>query len=161
MQHISKGLEYFGNRVINRSKSALTQKKKNVSKELYNSLRYDISQDSKGYSISFYMLDYGKFIDKGVKGRDSSKKAPNSPYKFRDKMPPPKSLDQWVVRRGIRGTRNEKGQFVKRDSIKYAIAKNIQKFGIQETGFFTTSFENAYKRLPDDIASAYAESLNI
>lgn len=154
---VKKELEYFANEVINRSRNALTQKKKNTSKDLYNSLSYDLKVSSKGsFSLSFEMEEYGKFIDKGVKGRDSSTKAPNSPYRFKNKMPPTKDLDKWVVRKGIKGVRNKKGQFIKRESIKFAIAKSIQKHGIETSNFFSKPFENAFKRLPDDLIEAYA-----
>ena len=33
-------------------------------------------------SLSFEMADYGKFKDRGVRGKSSSAKAPNSPYRF-------------------------------------------------------------------------------
>jgi hypothetical protein len=154
---VKKELEYFANEVINRSRSNLTQKKKNASKELYNSLKYDIKVSNKNsFTLSFSMENYGTFIDKGVKGRDSSLKAPNSPYQFKNKMPPSKVLDKWVIRKGLKGIRNKKGQFVSRESLKFAIAKNIQKYGLETTNFFTKPFENAFKRLPEDIVKAYA-----
>ena len=151
---VKKELEYFANEVINRSRSNLTQKKKNVSKELYNSLDYELKVSENSFSLSFMMEDYGTFIDKGVKGRDSSLKAPNSPYQYKNKMPPLKSLDKWVVRRGL-AVRDKKGKFVSRESIKFAIAKSIQMKGIETTNFFTKPFDNAFKRLPEDLVAAY------
>lgn len=156
---VKEELKYFANEVINRSKSNLTQKKKNVNKNLYNSLNYELKvSKANSFSLSFMMEDYGKFIDKGVKGRDSSLKAPNSPYQFKNKMPPLKSLDGWIVKRGI-ATRDKKGRFVSREGLKFAIAKSIQTKGIETTNFFTKPFENAFKRLPEDIINAYALDL--
>lgn len=153
---VKQELTYFANEVINRSKSNLTQKKKNVNKRLYNSLDYELRVSKKNnFSLSFLMEDYGTFIDKGVKGRDSSAKAPNSPYQFKNKMPPLKALDGWVIKRGL-ATRDKKGRFTSRESLKFAIAKNIQLKGIETTNFFTKPFENAFKRLPEDIVNAYA-----
>lgn len=152
---VKKALEYFGNEVINRSRSNLTQKKKNASKDLYKSLSYDLKVSKNSFSLSFLMEDYGTFIDKGVKGRDSSAKAPNSPYRFRNKMPPTKAFDKWVIRKGLKGIRNKKGQFISRESLKFAIAKSVQSKGIQTTNFFTKPFENAFKRLPEDLVEAY------
>lgn len=153
---VKQELTYFANEVINRSKSNLTQKKKNVNKTLYNSLNYELKVSQKNnFSLSFLMEDYGTFIDKGVKGRDSSLKAPNSPYQYKNKMPPLKALDGWIIKRGL-ATRDKKGRFTSRESLKFAIAKSIQLKGIETTNFFTKPFENAFKRLPEDIVNAYA-----
>lgn len=154
---VKQTLTYFANEVINRSKSNLTQKKKNTSKALYNSLNYELKVNkANSFSLSFLMEDYGTFIDKGVKGRDSSTKAPNSPYQYKNKMPLIKALDGWVIKKGLKGIRNKKGQFISRESIKFAIAKSIQLTGIETTNFFTKPFDNAFKRLPDDVVDAYA-----
>lgn len=157
---VKKELEYFANEIINRSKSNLTQKKKNVSKKLYNSLDYELKVSKNSFSLSFMMEDYGTFIDKGVKGWDSSAKAPNSPYQYKKKMPLEqvvqtlKSLDKWIVRRGLAG-RDKKGRFISRESLKFAIFKSIQMKGIETTNFFTKPFDNAFKRLPDDLVESY------
>jgi len=70
-------------------------------------------------------------------------------------MPPLKSLDKWVVKKGI-AVRDKKGRFVSRESLKFAIAKSIQSKGIETTNFFTKPFENAFKRLPEDLVNTYA-----
>lgn len=153
---VKEELTYFANEVINRSKSNLTQKKKNVNKKLYNSLEYELKvSKNNNFSLSFMMEDYGTFVDKGVKGRDSSQKAPNSPYQYKNKMPPLKALDGWIIKRGL-ATRDKKGRFTSREGLKFAIAKSIQSKGIETTNFFTKPFENAFKRLPEDIVKAYA-----
>ena len=51
-------------------------------------------------------------------------------------MPPTKSLDSWVVRKGI-APRGKGGKFAKREGIKFAIAKAIKKRGIRPSLFFT------------------------
>jgi hypothetical protein len=79
--------------VIQQSQEAILSKsKKNFSKQLYNSLGYDLNVSKNSFSLSILMEDYGMFQDKGVKGKDPSKvsknakikgqQAPNSPYKF-------------------------------------------------------------------------------
>jgi hypothetical protein len=150
----SSELKRFAASVVKESKTSLTKKKKNVSKKLYDSISYDLKVSKNSFSLSFSMADYGKFIDKGVKGRSSSIKAPLSPYKYKNKMPPLKALDKWIVKRGL-AVRNKKGQFVSRESLKYAIAKSIQENGIETTNFFTKPFESAFKRLPDDLIKAF------
>lgn len=157
--YVKSELERFGRRVVKESKTALTKQKINVSKELYNSINYDLKVHKNSFSMSFFMKDYGKFIDKGVKGKKSSKKAPNSPFKYRDKMPPFKVFDKWSIKRGI-APRNEKGQFISRQQNNFRIAKAVYNYGIKTTNFFTKPFESAFKSLPDDLVKAYGLTLD-
>lgn len=147
-------LKRFADSVVKESKTALTKKKKNVSKELYNSIDYNLKVSKNSFSLEFVMAEHGKFIDKGVKGSKSSIKAPTSPYQYKNKMPPLKALDKWIVKKGL-ATRNKKGQFVSREGLKFAIAKSIQEKGIETTNFFTKPFESAFKRLPEDLIEAF------
>ena len=154
---IEQELKNFANIVVKESKTSLTKKKKNVSKELYNSIDYDLKVSKNSFTLSFTMAEHGKFIDKGVKGAKSSLKAPMSPYSYKsgaENRPSPKYFDKWVVKRGL-ATRNKKGQFVSRESLKFAIATAVQNYGIETTNFFTKPFENAFKRLPDDLVEAF------
>ena len=82
--NIEKVLNKFGKYVVQQARSNLSKKSKNVSKELYNSISYDlkVSESGASFSLAFKMADYGEFQDKGVKGKSSSAKAPNSPYRF-------------------------------------------------------------------------------
>lgn len=150
-KEIQKALQDFAKYVIQQSRSNLTKGDKNASKELYNSLGSDVKKTNKGYNLSFEMEDYGKFQDKGVSG---TKKKYNTPYKYTNKMPPPSKLDKWIVRKGI-APRN-KGKFLTRKSIQFAIAKSIYTKGIKPSLFFTKPFERAFKRLPDELVEAYA-----
>ena len=148
-------LNKFAKYVIQQSRSNLTKGKKNVSKELYNSLGYKVSQSAKQTSLAFEMADYGKYQDKGVSG---TQKKYNTPYKYTSKMPPTKVFDKWVVRKGI-APRGAGVQFAKREGLKFAIAKTIFKKGIRPSLFFTKPFEAAFKRLPDELVEAYSIGL--
>ena len=83
-ENIETVLNKFGKYVVQQARSNLSKKNKNVSKELYNSISYDltVSESGRSFSLAFKMADYGEFQDKGVKGKSSSSKAPNSPYRF-------------------------------------------------------------------------------
>ena len=48
-----------------------------------------------------------------------------------------KALDKWVIKKGIKGTRDAKGRFITRSSMKIAIATSIYKEGLKGTGFFS------------------------
>ena len=68
MVALERYLNSFGKYIIQQSKSNLSRKKKNVSKELYNSLEFKVVKTTEGFSVQFFMADYGAFIDKGVSG---------------------------------------------------------------------------------------------
>lgn len=160
-------LNKFAKYVIQQSRSNLTKGKKNTSKELYNSLGYDIESSKDSTSMAFKMADYGKFQDLGVRGANAYYADANtsgSPYAFKSKggkrglkgMPPPKAFDKWIVRKGIKGSRDKSGKFIPRKTLQFLIAKSIFDKGIKASMFFTKPFERAFKRLPDDLVKAYS-----
>ncbi len=151
-KYLRDELNKFAKYVIQQSRSNLSKGKKNVSKELYNSLGYEISQSGSTMSLGFDMVDYGKFQDRGVSGTE---KKYNTPYKYTNKMPPAKAFDKWTVRKGI-APRGKGGKFEKRKGLNYAIAKSIYKKGIRPSMFFTKPFAAAFKRLPDELVEAYS-----
>lgn len=154
-----KALNKFAKEVIRNAKRSLKSQKRIASGNLARSLNYDVDVFPNSFGLSFLMEDYGMFIDKGVQGADPLKsKNRTSPYKYsgRFKMIPPSSLDKWVIRKGIKGVRDEKGRFIKRQSLKYAIATSIYQKGIKASMFFTKPFEKAFRGLPEDLIKAYA-----
>ena len=96
----------------------------NASGALSKSLSSSYEPKKNSFRLTFSMEDYGQFIDEGVKGVDSSAKAPNSPFKYKE---------------GI------KGQFIPRKSIAYAISYGVWRKGIKQTHFFTDAFEAKMK----------------
>ena len=145
-------LNAFGRYVVQQSRSKLTQSNKNASKRLYESLGYDLKVMPNSFSMAFLMENYGEYQDKGVSGTEVKY---NTPYKYTNKMPPPSAFSQWVVRKGLKGTRDASGRFVSRKGLQFAIAKSIFKKGIKPSLFFTKPFEAAFKNLPNDIVEAY------
>ena len=156
-EEVNKVLEKFAERVITESRKNLSRNKINASKDLYKSLDYDLKVMPNSIALSLLMEDYGKFIDKGVKGVKSSKKAPRSPYSYKvgtkNVKPPANKLLTWVKRkRGAYRKRNDK-------STAFAVQNIIYNYGIKTTNFFTRPFELAYKRLPDELVEAYGLDL--
>ncbi len=145
-------LNKFAKRVIQQSRTRLTKSKKNASKDLYNSLRYDLTTSAAAFILNFFMEEYGIYQDRGVSGK---KRKYNTPFSYKDKMPPPKALDKWMVRRNIKGTRDAQGRFIKRKSLQYLLARSIYNKGIKPSNFFTKSFEQAFDKLPEDMVKAY------
>ena len=70
-----KTLEYFNKYVIQQSRTNLTKKGHNDTSELYKSLDYKLSVHKNSFSNSFLMENYGKFLDKGVRGAGGVRKS--------------------------------------------------------------------------------------
>ncbi len=141
----------FRNYVVKESKSNLTRLKKSSSKKLYNSIKGNVKVSKNSMTVDFSMEDYGLFQDKGVSGK---RKKYKTPYTYKSKMPPPKKLDKWIVRKGI-APRNEKGQLITRKSLQFVIARGIYFNGIKPSLFFTKPFDKAFKRMPNELIEKY------
>lgn len=144
-----KALNEFAKYVIQQSKSNLSKQKKSVTGDLYGSLGYDLNTSPNSFSLEFYMMDYGQFVDQGVSGIDMKY---NTPFSFTNKKPPMQPLADWAKKRNIR-LRDEKGRFKKGNyrSIGFVLQKSIYEKGIKPSLFFTKPFEKAFDRLPPDI----------
>ena len=124
-------LKNWARSVVSQSKGILKSNK--GATKLGESIDFKVDKEKQGYSVKFYMLDYGTFLDKGVSGnkkqqkfKDYKNKVITSPYKYTTKQPPSGVLDKWVVRKGI-APRDEGGRFIKRKSLVFLIARKIKR----------------------------------
>lgn len=152
LKETREALNNFGKFVVQQARTRLTKGRKNVSKKLYNSLGYKINATQDSISVIFEMEDYGKFQDQGVSG---IKKKYDTPFSFKSKMPPSKAFSQFVVRKNIKGSRDEKGRFVSRKSLQYLIARSVYMRGIKPSMFFTKPFNQAFDKLPPELQEKF------
>lgn len=157
-------LKKFVDVVVKESKTALTKKDRNVSKSLYNSIKGKSKVSKNSFEISFEMESYGKFLDKGVKGKSSSLKAPDSDFQFGSGTGKEGGLTEgilkWVTRRRFQFREKETGQFMSYKSTAFLITRSIYLTGTKPTEFFTKPFNAAFKKLPDEIIKSYALEVN-
>jgi hypothetical protein len=149
LQNTNKALNAFAKFVIQQSRSRLSKNKKNTSRSLYDSLDYDLKVMPNSFSLGFIMEEYGAFVDKGVSG---IKMKYNTPYSYTNKKPPMQPLADWAKAKRIR-LRDEKGRYKKGNyrSIGFILQRSIYEKGIKPSLFFTKPFEQAFKKLPDDL----------
>jgi len=157
-------LKKFVDVVVKQSKNALIKKDRNVSKSLYNSIKGKSKVSKNSFEISFEMESYGKFLDKGVKGKSSSLKAPDSDFQFGSGTGKEGGLTEgilkWVTRRRFQFREKETGQFMSYESTAFLITRSIYLTGTKPTEFFTKPFNAAFKKLPDEIIKSYALEVN-
>ena len=153
---LQDALDKFKASVIKQARTNLSKGDRNVSRKLYNSLKGQAKVYAKGYSLSFEMEEYGFYQDKGVKGKKSSAKAPNSPYKFGSGKGKngglTEGIQRWVKARKFQ-FKDKRGKFMSYDSTAWIITRSIYAKGLRPTLFFTKPFEAAYKRLPQELVN--------
>lgn len=164
LDNTQQALEDFKRYVIQQARTNLTKGKKNVDKNLYNSLQGFVEKSPAGFRLYFEMEDYGMFQDQGVRGKKAyyaDQATSGSPFSYKDKMPPIKPLAEWAKKRNIR-LRDDKGKFKKGNynTIGFLIARSIFEKGMKASLFFTKPFERAFKQLPEDLREAFGEDIN-
>ena len=164
MLEVEKTITKFRDYVIQQSRSNLSKSGKNSSKELYNSLKGEVVTENGFTIVGFQMADYGAFVDQGVKGKTSSNKAPNSPFKFGSgtgkKGGLTKGINQWVKQKGFQFRDRKSGKFLSYDSTAYLITRSIFHKGIKPSLFFTKPFEEGYKKYIDvDLLKAFGQDI--
>lgn len=152
-------LNKFRDYVVSQAKANLTRGGKNVSNSLYNSLKGNVKAMPNSFSMDFSMEEYGFYQDQGVKGKKSSSKAPNSPFKFGSgkgaKGGLTSGINNWVRKKRFQFSDKKTGKFLSYDSTAFLITRSIYNKGIAPSLFFTTPFNKAFKNLPDDLVKAY------
>ncbi len=156
---VKNALELFGKRVQQQARTNLTKSKKKDKGDLYDSISYEVETGNNSFSFSINMEDYGIFVDKGVQGKSSSRKAPNSPYKFGTGTGRSGGLTDgingWVKRKRIQFRDRKTGRFLTQKATAFLITRSIYQTGLETTNFITKPFENEFKKLPKEIVEAY------
>lgn len=134
----------YGEQVIKEMQTRLKGNDKYASGKLYNSLKLSVKEDLNGVLLEFRMADYGEFVDKGVNGYQRSV---GSKFKFKNKNGKGtgkkskfiESLKKWCRIKGLP------------EGAAYPIRKNIWKYGIKPTQFFTIPTTRRQKQLEKGI----------
>jgi len=160
--NLKNTLDKFGKNVVQQSRSRLTKAKKNASKSLYNSIKFNI--DTVNNTISFSMNNYGKFVDQGVRGAGGVRKT-TSKYNKRNnkgklwKIKGKDSIYKFGKSGGI-SAKHFKKWALSKGLNEYAVAKAVYHQGFDKTEFFTKSLEQQYKKLPEEVLKAFSLDLD-
>ena len=167
LNKVNKTIQMFRDYVIRESKDNLKRTGHNNTSALANSIKGEIVTEDGFTIVGFTMANYGAFVDKGVKGKTSSNKAPNSPFKFGSgsgqKGGLTAGIKKWVRQKGFQFRSKEegsKGRFLSYDSTAYLITRSIFNKGIKPSLFFTKPFEAGYKKYIDvDLIKAFGQDV--
>lgn len=155
----------------------INSKRINASGEMEKNITFDIV-DEKGVKVmNIYVVDYAKFVDKGVKGWGSFKNAPNSPYSYRKKA---KTSSNGKFRESIKNyILSGKAKVVATDVKTYGAVKYekkhlslidqqteqlmylIHRYGIKTTNFLTGTIDKTFGTLAQDLAIEIGRDISI
>lgn len=167
----------------------LEKKKKTVSGHLNNDQAFTVTKTGTvveldiGYPKDSEAAVYYDFVNKGVKGADSSQsKSTTSPYSFKSKYPSKKmatSILLWVRQNANLGRREyqtknlsklqQKRKSFKRTvnktndfkSLAYAISTSIKTRGMKETLYFDNALKDTFAGFQDAMAVALGTDIRL
>lgn len=156
---VENALNNFAKRFKQQAKTQLTKGKKNNTKALYESITSEVKVSKNSFQLTISMLDYGKFVDAGVRGKTSSAKAPNSPFRFGSGTGKKGGLTNgifiWVTQKKIQFKDRKTGKFLSYKATSFLITRSVYHKGIAPTNFIKKPFENEFKKLPLEVVKAY------
>ena len=163
--NIERYLNSFGKEVVSNAKKNLQSAGKGGGK-LEKSIKFEVVPDSDGFSVKFYMADYGTFVDKGVSGnkkkqkfKDYLGKIISSPYKYTTKQPPPDILAKWISKKGMKGRDKKTGRFISHKSLAFIIGRKIKRDGIKSLAFFQKPLGLGLKQFGSDLLGNVKEDI--
>ena len=156
---------------------SINSKRINASGEMEKNITFDIIDEQGMKVMNIYVVDYAKFIDKGVKGWGSSKNAPTSPYSYGN---PAKRSSNGQFRKSIKNyILSGKAKVVATDVKKYGAVKYekknkslidqqtdqlmylIRRYGIKTTNFLSGTIDKTFGTLAQDIANEIGREISI
>lgn len=158
----------FASDILKDLQSNLRDRGINASDNLSQSITFEPLKIMKTGIVFELMLDsYYKYVDKGVKGANSSELAPNSPFKYSNKIPPVSKLRQWIrdkplviktsidlIKRDSKGNpiiNKKTGKIMKKrpstaeketieseiEKVAFLMAEGIRRKGLKATNFYS------------------------
>lgn len=144
-KNLLKTFDEVGKQLVKTLVKNLLDANKKATGNLIRSVDYKIVEAANGVMVQLLAADYLTNVDEGRrKGA---------------KQPPMKSLDKWIVARGI-APRDAKGRFIPRESVKFLIARSISRNGIKPTNVIKKTINEVYSTKLALIEKAAVEDIN-
>ena len=156
---------------------SINSKRINASGEMEKNITFDIIDEEGVKVMNIYVVDYAKFVDKGVRGWGSSKNAPTSPYSYGN---PAKKSSNGQFRKSIKNyILSGKAKVAATDVKTYGAVKYekknkslidqqteqlmylIRRYGIKTTNFLSGTIDKTFGTLAQDIAIEIGREISI
>ena len=159
--NLQKALKRIGMQWRKNARISLTKQKRQNTGNLSKSIGLEVGQDKNGFFVNITpSAPYWPFVDLGVQGASYNKFGSiqsKSPFRFGSGKGPKGmrgAIDRWTVQKNIKGTRDEQGRFVSRQSIVYAITSAIWHRGLKPSLFISGTGERIEKKATKQIGIA-------
>jgi hypothetical protein len=178
LKRLNALLDYYGLKALENINKKIVEKQVVNSGDMAKTMNYKITSDNNVDTISIYIKDYYRFVDKGVKGVTFDKNAPQSPYKFKTLTGMSKTGRESIkslitsgrakvraITKSVSKTESKglshKGKKSLIDRQTDTLIYLIKKHGIKATNFFKEGFEETFKTLEQDLAEALSTDISI
>jgi len=141
-QSIIEAEKKWAQLVVTNAKSILLSNKKIATKNLYNSIKYNVSSDG---DISFEYAEEGKYVESGRR-RGA-------------RFPPPVPILKWIKIKGIKGRDTKTGRFIKDKALVFLFQRAISRDGIEPVPFFQMALDKATQQLYPELEETTATYL--
>lgn len=177
---IGNVLEQYGNLFLENIDKYAKEEEVTASGALLKNMTAEIRDTGNLKTFTLKLLDYFDYPNEGVKGVDSSKNAPDSPYQYKNYGMPDEaraSLKKYILsgKAKIASVKNDKAlgigsekkglrQGNKKTPIERQVltmAYLIKKYGIKATHYFDLAFEETFADFDDVMTEALGEDVQI
>jgi hypothetical protein len=148
-------------------------KNKNITSSGKLADNIDVVANDKGTGIYISMIDYYDFVNKGVKGVNSSKNAPSSPYQYKTYGMPEtarKGLKEYInsgkasiklvnTKKTTIGAEKKKVSLI--DLKVNQLVYNIKKYGIKTTSYLDNALNKVLPKLNEDMLNLIGRTIVI
>ena len=142
-------LDEFGKQFIDAYRSGLDSKNANASKNLYNSLNFEVKIGKQSINLDILLNDYWKYLEYGCKGTETSYPDAYYPAHF----PPTKAIEEWIkIKPVIPEQRN--GKLPTQKQLAYLISRSIYQKGIEPRFIFRDAVDDVWEQLKDALNEA-------
>ena len=175
-------LALYAEEFIKAARQRLVDLGKDNSGDLGDSIKFEVTRFGASYKLELSVLDYYKFVDEGVRGRDPKYNTNNtSPYSYKypakiSKPTHPEGILKWlkegkgkstvsdIKRYGTYGKTEERSLNRQQDAT-LANAKRIAYFikrkGTKRTGFWTDPFKEVFADLEQRLGEALGVDISV
>lgn len=142
-------LDTFGKQFIDAYRAGLDEKNANASRDLYNSLNFEIKIGEQSISLDILLNDYWKYLEYGCKGEKTSYPEAYYPAHY----PPVKAIEEWIrIKPVIPEQKN--GKLPTQKQLAYMIVNSIHNQGIKPRFIFRDAGESIWEQLKDALDEA-------
>ena len=143
-------LDSFGKQFIDAYRAGLDKKNANASKNLYNSLNFEVKIGKQSISLDILLNDYWKYLEYGCKGMETSYPDAYYPAHF----PPTKAIEEWIKIKPVTPEKKEGEKLPTQKQLAYLISRSIYQKGIEPRFIFRDAVDDVWEQLKDALNEA-------